>query len=369
VGLRVFLNAEQHTREMTQQARSPRRQECWEMIFNDPELGYILGHGDVAKGHDMLHAMKSVRELDISGDGRVSADELARLCNPVVLLAAEARVRCDAVWTAAEGRLDANGDMDRQECWDMIFSDAELGFILGRGDVSKGGAILRAMEAVRALDVNDDGAISEAEFGRLCAPQVIVAAELRVVVSRLWPTLTASAGNGSGGGSGGGDKGTASMAPRAACWAALEGDLEAAFVLGRGDAVAGKAVLAAIKTASGGASKKGRLNEAQFADLCGPQAVAAAEGKVAASQAEAVAALGGTQAKKKTSKASTKAKDGGGGGGGDGGGPSLTPEEKAERLVAATARAKARAEERASSGEANPKLPRGTRGGGSGPFK
>jgi len=144
VGLRVFLNAEQHTREMTQQARSPRRQECWEMIFNDPELGYILGHGDVAKGHDMLHAMKSVRELDISGDGRVSADELARLCNPVVLLAAEARVRCDAVWTAAEGRLDANGDMDRQECWDMIFSDAELGFILGRGDVSKGGAILRA---------------------------------------------------------------------------------------------------------------------------------------------------------------------------------------------------------------------------------
>ena len=66
----------------------------------------------------MLAAMKAAKALDISGDGRISGDELARLSSLFVIVAAEVRLRVDAVWTAAEK--SSEGQIERLKCWDMI---------------------------------------------------------------------------------------------------------------------------------------------------------------------------------------------------------------------------------------------------------
>jgi hypothetical protein len=85
---------------------------------SDPEIGYTLGRGDVAKGTAMLAAMKAARALDANGDGVIDAAEFQRLCSVVVIVAAEVRLRAEFMWAVAEK--DSDGTIERMKAWDMI---------------------------------------------------------------------------------------------------------------------------------------------------------------------------------------------------------------------------------------------------------
>jgi len=50
--------------------------------------------------HSMLLAIKEVKALDISGDGRITEKEFKRIYSPAVLAAAEVKVKADAIWAA-----------------------------------------------------------------------------------------------------------------------------------------------------------------------------------------------------------------------------------------------------------------------------
>jgi Ca2+-binding EF-hand superfamily protein len=132
----------------------------------------------------MLAAMKAAKALDISGDGRIGEFEIRRLSSPFVIVAAEVALRVEAMWATAEK--DGDGQIERLKCWDMIFADQELCYILGRADVTKGNAMLAAMKAAKALDISGDGRISGDELARLSSPLVIVAAEVRLRVDAMW---------------------------------------------------------------------------------------------------------------------------------------------------------------------------------------
>jgi len=80
--------------------------------------------------------MKAARALDMSGDGRISEDEFKRLYNPVVIVAAEVKVRADLLW--ASSHKDSKGRVQRLQCWDAILADDELSYIIGAGSTSKG---------------------------------------------------------------------------------------------------------------------------------------------------------------------------------------------------------------------------------------
>jgi len=52
-----------------------------------------------------------------------------------VLVAAQVKVRADAMWASAS---KAGDGMERGKCWKMILADEECGYILGEGDFAKG---------------------------------------------------------------------------------------------------------------------------------------------------------------------------------------------------------------------------------------
>jgi len=54
-----------------------------------------------------LAAMKEVKALDISGDGRITEKEFKRMYNPLVMVAAGVKVKADEMWSKA--RTDKNG--------------------------------------------------------------------------------------------------------------------------------------------------------------------------------------------------------------------------------------------------------------------
>merc|ERR1712159_822563 len=65
---------------------------CWDCILADDELAGLVGENDVAKGKDILLAMKEARALDQEcADGRISEDEFKRLYDKDVLDAATAK--------------------------------------------------------------------------------------------------------------------------------------------------------------------------------------------------------------------------------------------------------------------------------------
>ena len=87
--------------------------------------------------------MKRARALDISGDGQITEDEFKRLYDPAVLEAAKAeverellRAKVDRMWAATP--TDAEGQIERLACWDLILADAELAGLIGESDASRG---------------------------------------------------------------------------------------------------------------------------------------------------------------------------------------------------------------------------------------
>jgi len=73
--------------------------------------------------------MKEARALDVSGDGMIDANEFARLLKPEVVLAAELKVKVDALWRSMPK--NAEGSMERLACWDLIMADDELAALIG----------------------------------------------------------------------------------------------------------------------------------------------------------------------------------------------------------------------------------------------
>ena len=63
---------------------------CWDTLLADGELAELVGESDAARGRKILKAMKSQKALDVSGDGKITSSEFHRLCDPRVLVAAEA---------------------------------------------------------------------------------------------------------------------------------------------------------------------------------------------------------------------------------------------------------------------------------------
>jgi len=244
------------------------RLKCWEMIMADDELSYILGDGIPIKGAAILQAMKAVKALDISGDGEISHAEFKRLYRPSVIVAAQVKVRCDAMWSICEK--DVKGQVERQRCWRMLLADEELGFILGKGNVAHGKEILNGMKAERALDVSGDGQISASEFARLFSPLVLVAAELKVRADTLWASSAMP-------------KDSTGKIDRLKCWNVLMADDELSYIMGRCDVGKGEAILSAMKAARAlDLSGDGIITQHEFKRLYNPTVIVSAEIKVRA---------------------------------------------------------------------------------------
>ena len=85
---------------------------------------------------------------------------------------ADFKAKVHALW--AEISKDADTQVERIACWNIILADKELAEIVGNGDAAKGTAVLEAMKKVKALDqIKQDGRISEQEFYRLYDPTVL----------------------------------------------------------------------------------------------------------------------------------------------------------------------------------------------------
>ena len=63
---------------------------CWDFILADQQLASLMGKGDAEKGKAMLEVMKSVRALDVDGDGQITELEFLRMLDPTILAMSEA---------------------------------------------------------------------------------------------------------------------------------------------------------------------------------------------------------------------------------------------------------------------------------------
>ena len=68
-------------------------------------------------------------------------------------------------------------EIERIACWDLILADEELADIMGKGDQTRGKAMLEVMKAIRALDWTGSGTIDFTKIQRLYLPWNITAAE------------------------------------------------------------------------------------------------------------------------------------------------------------------------------------------------
>jgi len=185
------------------------RLKCWVHLLADRDLAALLsGDGDAARGRRVLEAMKAARALDVDGDGRIKAAGFRRLIAQAVVKDAEAlleeaatpgaaagaaagvttgvrrgrsefaaaalRFKVGSLWSSVLPRAglksdagEPTGTVEREACWRLIFIDAELASMVGGGNCAAGLKVLRAMKKARALDVDGDGEISEAEFQNL----------------------------------------------------------------------------------------------------------------------------------------------------------------------------------------------------------
>ena len=74
-------------------------------------------------------------------------------------------------------QIGGSGAVERLACWDILLADEELAVSMGKGDAAKGKAMLESMKAVRALDVDRDGQITEEEFKRMLDPAILALSE------------------------------------------------------------------------------------------------------------------------------------------------------------------------------------------------
>ena len=84
------------------------------------------------------------------------------------------RTKVIDMWKVISG---PKNQVERLQCWDLILADSELARTMGKGDQTKGKAMLEVMKAMRAMDKNGDGVIYEEEFQRLYLAYNLVAAE------------------------------------------------------------------------------------------------------------------------------------------------------------------------------------------------
>ena len=84
----------------------------------------------------LLKAMKEVKALDVSKNGRIDESEFKRLCDPVVMAAAKLKLKVDGMWEELfrSGKIE----IERIECWDFILRDEELAVLMGDSDGERG---------------------------------------------------------------------------------------------------------------------------------------------------------------------------------------------------------------------------------------
>jgi Ca2+-binding EF-hand superfamily protein len=251
------------------------RLECWNVLLKDSELATLLGESDAAKGLEIMHAMKAARALDYSGNGFITVDKIRRLYNPTVVASAKSRAmlitHVHEMWAAVPKDDIVEGRVERLACWDFILSDRKMPDLIGNLNPSKGKNLLVAMKEARALDILRDGYVIEAGFCRLYNPIAIQSAEVRValpyIVDNLWKSFAKDAN---------GD------ISRLECWEIIVGHEEFASVIGSGDVAEGVACLNVMKEINlGRANRSGNIDGEEFRRLCDPQFIAAAHAKAA----------------------------------------------------------------------------------------
>ena len=88
----------------------------------------------------ILEAIKAVKALDVSGDGKINEEKFFRLTNPWVIKAAEARValakKVAALWKTMP--LNKKQEVERLQCWDIILKDEELATLIGKSEKALG---------------------------------------------------------------------------------------------------------------------------------------------------------------------------------------------------------------------------------------
>ena len=152
-----------------------------------------------------------------------------------------------AMWAAMEK--DEKGEVERLKCWDIILKDKELAALVARDGNAAIGAKVGGDEGARALDVNNDGQISEPEVMRLVSTCVLdsalealednaenggpSAAGLRAKIESMWAAIPKD------------DKG---QVERLKCWRLILADAELESMVGGGDVAVGKRVLLAMKS-------------------------------------------------------------------------------------------------------------------------
>lgn len=241
---------------------------CWDLLLADAELAALVAKGNAEQGKKMLQAMKDVKALDISGDGKINESEFNRLFNPVVIAASSNRValvaKVQKKW--GEAPKGDNGAVERLACWDLIMSDSEICSLMGNKNSAKGKAILQAMKDVKALDISGDGQIDESEFMRLFNPDVIKAASLRAKVETMWTAVP---------------KDTKGEVERLACWAFILDDKELPGLVHGDPAVGSKVLLAMKEVRALDISGDGKITYDEFQRIYDPKVIEAAMKKVA----------------------------------------------------------------------------------------
>ena len=246
------------------------RVECWSVLLKDVELATLLGESHADKGLEIMHAMKAAHALDYSKDGFITVDEFRRLYNPEVISSAKSRASLISyvheMWAIIPKDDIIEGRVERLACWDFILSDYEIANLIGNLNPSKGKAMLTAMKEVRALDILGDGYIIEAGFYRLYNPIAIQSAEVRValpfIVDNLWNSIA---------------KDETEEINRVECWEIVFSHEELASTIGSGDVAEGMACLNAMKELNlGHANHVGNVNSEEFRRFCDPRLIAAA---------------------------------------------------------------------------------------------
>ena len=88
---------------------------CWRLILDDSKLAKLIGKCSEQRGKEILNKMKEMRALDaLKPDGRISADEFKRLCDPEIIAAAEQTLlmhKVHRLWDSL--KKDEDGQIER----------------------------------------------------------------------------------------------------------------------------------------------------------------------------------------------------------------------------------------------------------------
>jgi len=122
------------------------------------------------------------------------------------------------------------------------------------------------MKEVRALDIDGNGLIDEAEFKRLYKLEVLVAGQVKVRADAMWEAVATDA---------------AFNIERLKCWDMILADAEMGYILGQGFTARGISMMLKMKeTKALNISGTGRIDASEFQRLYNLTVIAAAEAAV-----------------------------------------------------------------------------------------